>query len=144
PHTHAPHAVSVAPSATAPKATKPATATRRTRTIHTARPSVKHHSANPAPSLVGLCHAWLDRPHNAGKADDSPAFTYLIHTAGGKSSVTSWCTKLLASKDDQAPGNKPSTPPGQAKSHHPTGGPTSHPTGRPHSNGNSGSHHNGH
>lgn len=156
--THVPTAVPAEPSATA---TKSAVASKGASATHGASPALKHPSASPSPSLVGLCRAWLARPDNPGKADENPAFTYLVNAAGGKSSVTSWCTKLLASKDNPAPSSKPSTPPGQTeKSHHPTGKPTSHPTSKPTSHptgkptshptgnppteGNPGSHHNGH
>jgi hypothetical protein len=151
--THVPTAVPAGPSATATKTAKSAVASKGARASRGASPAVKHPSASPSPSLVGLCHAWLAHSDNPGKAEESPAFTYLVNAAGGKSSVTSWCTKLLSSKDDPAPSSKPSTPPGQAqKSEHPTGKPSSHPTGKPTSHptgnrpkaGNPGSQHNGH
>lgn len=80
-----------------------------------------HPAASPSPSLVGLCHAWLARPADAGKADQTPAAAALITAAGGKASVTSYCTTLLST-------TKPS--------HHSTGKPTetrtkTHPTGKP-------------
>jgi hypothetical protein len=163
-HTHVPTAVPADPSTSdkAAKSPNSAASSKASLATRSASATAKHHSASPSPSLVGLCHAWLARPAGSGKADESPAFTYLINTAGGKSSVTSWCTKLLASGQHPAQGNKPSDNPGNGNgkpsshptgkpSAHPTGQPSSHPTGRPtdapsktKSTGNPGSSHNQH
>ena len=104
-------------------------------------PSSPHPAASPSPSLRGLCQAWLSRPHEHGKADTSPAFSYLVTTAGGVDSVDSYCTSLLAgptasatpSDDSSAPSGQPSTVPSHS---HPSGQPSavpshSHPSGQP-------------
>ena len=72
-------------------------------------------SADPSPSLVGLCHAYTDGVASAdGKALDNPAFTALVTAAGGKDNVDGYCTKLLGTATT-----------------HPTGAPSDHPTGPP-------------
>ena len=54
-------------------------------------------SGKPSPSLVGLCHAYTAGAGSEhGKALESPAFTVLITTAGGKDKVDAYCAKLLA------------------------------------------------
>ncbi|MCW2545468.1 MAG: hypothetical protein JWM40_3020 [Frankiales bacterium] len=100
-------------------------------------------SASPSPSLIGLCRAYSAGVKDAkGKALESPAFTFLITTAGSKEAVGAYCTTLLAT----APGGKPSALPDQAQQHkpstHPTGKPSEHPTGKPstHPTGSSGDH----
>ena len=54
-------------------------------------------SADPSPSLVGLCKAYTAGAATAqGKALDNPAFHALLAAAGGKDNVDSYCTNLLA------------------------------------------------
>jgi hypothetical protein len=104
--------------------------------------SSKSAHSTPSPSLVGLCHSWLARPHANGSADTNPAFTVLVKAAGGTDSVRSYCTALLASsppsgapRNSDNPTGKPSDVP--SNSDHPTGKPsdapgnTNHPTGKP-------------
>jgi len=102
---------------------------------HPARPA-----ASPSPSLRGLCQAYTAHvSQSPGKALDNPAFTALITAAGGKDSVTTFCTSLLATHPGNAPTShptgKPSSHPTQANTTHPTGKPselpTDHPTGKP-------------
>lgn len=85
-----------------------------------------HGTADPSPSMFGLCHAYTAGvADSSGKALDNPAFSVLIRNAGGKDKVTAYCTTVLA------------TPPGNAPTAHPTGqsgdhgSPTAHPTGAP-------------
>jgi hypothetical protein len=121
-----PHSTHAAPSASAHV---PANGTESAATSGSAS-SKPHPSTTPSPSLVGLCHSWLARPHTNGSADTNPAFTVLVTAAGGTASVNSYCTALLASSTPTA-----STEPGNAD--HPTGKPsdvpsnTDHPTGKP-------------
>ncbi|GAA4242992.1 hypothetical protein GCM10022255_000170 [Dactylosporangium darangshiense] len=105
-----------------------------------ADPSASHHgasSADPSPSLVGLCHAYTaGAGAEHGKALENPAFGALITAAGGKDKVDGYCTHVLASPSATArPGNQPSEHPTEANTDHPTGAPTGtpshHPTGRP-------------
>jgi hypothetical protein len=75
-------------------------------TSATGKPSAAHDSgtpehhepgATPAPSLVGLCHAYTAGAGSEhGKALENPAFTFLITTAGGKDKVDAYCGNLLA------------------------------------------------
>ena len=52
-----------------------------------------HPAASPSPSLRGLCQAYTAHvSQSPGKALDNPAFTALITAAGGKDSVTAFCT----------------------------------------------------
>ncbi|WP_426512843.1 hypothetical protein ACPPVO_20690 [Dactylosporangium sp. McL0621] len=86
-------------------------------------------SANPSPSLVGLCHAYMaGAGAEHGKALENPAFGALIAAAGGRDAnkVDEYCAKLLTSASAQ-----PSIPAGGRPSEHPTGAPTEHPTGKP-------------
>jgi hypothetical protein len=76
----------------------------------------------PNPSLMGLCNAWLARPHQHGKADQSAAFRQLIGAAGGVDNVSAFCATLL---NRPTPSSTPST----ATSHH-HGKPTA-PPGKP-------------
>lgn len=154
-HTHKPTAAPAHPSTAGHKATRSAGFARtpkESRPTRGASPTAQHHSASPAPSLVGLCHSWLARPHEHGKADENAAFSYLIHTVGDKNSVSSWCTNLLATQQHPAQHNKSSDNPGngngRSSAHptsrpHPTGKPTKAP-GKPNSPGNPGSSHNQH
>ena len=90
--------------------------------------SASHPAASPSPSLRGLCQAYTSQVgSNPGKALDSPAFTALITAAGGKDSVTAFCTSLLATH----PGNAPASHPAGKPSSHPTPADTTHPTGKP-------------
>jgi hypothetical protein len=88
------------------------------------RPTAPDHpggNADPSPSLVGLCHAYMaGAGAEHGKALDSPAFQALLSAAGGKTNVDAFCTGLLAS----------ATPGGTANGHH-DAKPSDHPTGRP-------------
>lgn len=100
------------------------------------------HDASPSPSLEGLCRAYTAGAGSEhGKALDSPAFTVLITTAGGKDKVDAYCTTLLAKPhgdENQTHAATPSMP--SAANHstevhnpepptgtHPTGAPTAHP-----------------
>jgi len=66
-------------------------------------------SGSPSPSLVGLCHAYTaGAGAEHGKALESPAFTVLITTAGGKDKVDAYCTKVLADADHASKGAAPS------------------------------------
>ena len=90
--------------------------------------SASHPTASPSPSLRGLCQAYTAQVSSSpGKALDSPAFTALITAAGGKDSVTAFCTSLLATH----PGNAPSSHPTGKPSSHPAPANTTHPTGKP-------------
>lgn len=92
--------------------------------------------ADPPGSLVGLCRAYQADPgDNAGGALESPAFTALIRTAGGRKNVAAYCDRLLAPKKDPAfptgaptdrPGSEPTEPPGGRTDTRPD-----QPTGRP-------------
>jgi hypothetical protein len=96
-------------------------------------------SADPSPSLVGLCHAYTAGAGSAqGNALDNPAFHALVVAAGGKANVDSYCTKLLATTTAHPSGSPSSHPTGRPSSHptgapsgHPTGDPSGHPTGNP-------------
>jgi hypothetical protein len=113
--------------------------------VATARPaasgkSTSHPASSPSPSLRGLCQAYTAHAgRNTGKALDTPAFTALITAAGGKDSVTAFCTGLLATHPGNAStshqAGKPSSHPTPANTRHPTGrptaAPTNHPTGKP-------------
>ena len=107
--------------------------------------------ATPSPSMLGLCHAWLARPSDAGKAADSPAFGVLVTAAGGSTSVNTYCATLLTtstspavatsteSREDsdrkpaEAPGDSTHRTGERGDSTHPTGEPgdSTHPTGVP-------------
>ncbi|MEU4714647.1 hypothetical protein AB0F73_13450 [Micromonospora purpureochromogenes] len=77
----------------------------------------------PSPSLVGLCRAYTVKAgDNPGKALESPAFTVLITTAGGREQVAGYCTTLLAAEKGK-PSHRPSVMPS-----HPTGKPDARPT----------------
>ena len=70
-------------------------------------------NGSPSPSLVGLCHAYTaGAGSDHGKALESPAFTYLITTAGGKDKVDAYCANVLAAKE-----NPPATTPPAAAEH---------------------------
>lgn len=99
-----------------------------------------HGSADPSPSMFGLCHAYTAGvAEGGGMALDNPAFSVLIRNAGGRDKVAAYCTTVLATR----PGNAPTAhPSGQAGDHgqpsaHATGAPsdhgapTAHPTGAP-------------
>jgi hypothetical protein len=128
---------------TSTSATAPSSSSAPDSDTASAGPSATATSARPAgtpsPSLVGLCHSWLARPHLMGKADQSPAFTVLVTAAGGTSSVNAYCTRLLAATPSaSATGSTPSSTHPSHPSHpsHPTGKPStvpsaSHPTGEP-------------
>jgi hypothetical protein len=97
--------------------------------------------ATPSPSMVGLCHAWLARPSDAGKAADSPAFGVLVTAAGGSTSVNTYCATLLTTSTSPAVATstesredsdrKPAEAPGDST--HRTGerGDSTHPAGEP-------------
>jgi hypothetical protein len=99
-------------------------------------------SADPSPSLVGLCRAYTAGAGSAqGKALDNPAFHALLTAAGGKDNVDSYCTNLLATttthptgSPSDHPSGRPSTHPTGRPSSHPTGNPSGHPTGHPSGN----------
>lgn len=86
---------------------------------------------SPSPNMRGLCTAFLAGAGSEhGKALESPAFTALITTAGGKDKVEGYCTALLA------------TPAGNGATNHPTGAPVTRPTHAPapHGSGDADSH----
>jgi len=130
---HSDHASSIAVAAVASSHDQPtstATASASASATGSSEPSDAHPSASPSPSLRGLCQAWLSRPHEHGKADTSPAFSYLVSTAGGVDAVEAYCTDLLASP---APSSSEdgSGPPSAIPSHsHPAPSHT-HPTSKP-------------
>ena len=95
-------------------------------------------SADPSPSLVGLCHAYTAGAGSAqGKALDNPAFHALLVAAGGKDNVDSYCKNLLATtahasgSPSEHLSGRPSTHPTGRPSSHPTGDPSGHPSGHP-------------
>jgi hypothetical protein len=92
----------------------------------TANPGPANAHGTPSPSLVGLCHAFVaGAGADHGKALESPAFTVLITTAGGKDKVDAYCAALLASSE-------PTHPTGAS---HSANAPTTHPTGPPTTHG---------
>jgi len=98
--------------------------------------STTHPAASPSPSLRGLCQAYTAQVSSSpGKALDSPAFTALITAAGGRDSVTAFCTSMLATHPGNAPAShpagKPSSHPAPANTTHPTGKPSVLPSGKP-------------
>ena len=81
-------------------------------------------SGTPSPSLVGLCHAYsAGNKAEHGKALESPAFTVLITTAGGKDKVDAYCAKILADADHGSNGAEP-TPSPAVNDHTPPPHPT--------------------
>ena len=102
-------------------------------------------SADPSPSLVGLCKAYnAGVAASQGKALDNPAFRALLTAASGKDNVKAYCTNLLATAAAHPSGSPSDHPSGRPSSHptgdpshatgdpsHPTGDPSSHPTGIP-------------
>jgi hypothetical protein len=123
-----------------PAAASSAAAAAATHTPAAGGESASHPAANPSPSLRGLCQAYTAQVSSSpGKALDNPAFTALLTAAGGKDSVTAFCTSLLATQPGNAPGShpagKPSSHPTPANTTHPTAKPsvlpTDHPTGKP-------------
>jgi hypothetical protein len=77
-------------------------------------------NASPAPSLKGLCTAYLAHiAANPGKAWDNVAFSTLVAAAGQAESVEPFCTALLAGQ------------PGPSNTPRPTDHPTGPPSGRP-------------
>lgn len=105
------------------------------------RPAASDHAGNadPSPSLVGLCHAYLAGAGSEhGKALDNPAFQALLTAAGGATDVDEFCTKLLATAAVHSNGGpsdhpevKPSGLPTTRPPEHATGRPSGHPTGAP-------------
>ena len=98
--------------------------------------SATHPVSSPSPSLRGLCQAYTAQVSSSpGKALDSPAFTALITAAGGRDSVTAFCTSMLATHPGNAPAShpagKPSSHPAPANTTHPTGKPSVLPSGKP-------------
>jgi hypothetical protein len=141
PHSsHASDVAIAAVNASHGQPTSTATDTASPSASDSSEPTSSHPAASPSPSLRGLCQAWLSRPHEHGKADTNPAFSYLVSTAGGVDSVDAYCTSLLASpsatpSDSSSPSTEPSHGrPSTIPSHtHPTGkpGPFSTPTAEP-------------
>jgi hypothetical protein len=94
--------------------------------------------AQPSPSLVGLCRAFVaGATDNDGHAIDNPAFSVLISAAGGEDKVAAYCDGLLATAPgadappahptgppSEVPMGPPSTVPSQAPADHPTGPPS--------------------
>lgn len=132
---HSSHASEVAVAAVAsshgrPTSTATASASASASASESSEPTSAHPDASPSPSLRGLCQAWLSRPHEHGKADTSPAFSYLVSTAGGVDSVDGYCTSLLASPAPSS-GEDSSGPPTAIPSHsHPAPSHT-HPSNKP-------------
>lgn len=100
-------------------------------------------SSAPSPSLVGLCHAWQAHENGGsasthGKWMDSPAFTVLVTTAGGPSSVDGYCATLLAQPTSASTSGsteaQPTHPAHPTHPVHPTN--TNVPTDLPTSHGN--------
>jgi hypothetical protein len=96
----------------------------------------------PAPSLVGLCHAYLaSTASNPGKALDSPAFGALIKAAGGANNVRSYCDDMPAKHEGHPngagpvqridPDRRPSTAPEPAASDEAAEHAATPPTRRP-------------
>jgi len=83
-------------------------------------------SGSPSPSLVGLCHAYTaGAGADHGKALESPAFTVLVTTAGGRDKVDAYCAKVVADADHASKSAVPARPPaanGHSAQPHPTGG----------------------
>ncbi|WP_236795578.1 hypothetical protein [Amycolatopsis sp. GM8] len=78
------------------------------------------HSASPTPSLTGLCQAYTAGAGSEhGKALESPAFTFLITTAGGKDKVDGYCAALLAERHEPPGQTRAATPsmPSEANNH---------------------------
>jgi hypothetical protein len=78
--------------------------------------------------MTGLCNAFAaGAGSDHGKALDSPAFTALISTAGGRDRVDAYCAQLLADQHgttkEKDKGNGPPTS-------HPASGPD-HPKAHP-------------
>lgn len=94
-----------------------------------------HGTADPSPSMVGLCHAYTAGVADSnGKALDNPAFSVLISKAGGQDKVAGYCATVLAGEPGNAPSTHPTGHPTGEHAHptaHPTGQPTAHPTGEP-------------
>ncbi|MGW4528795.1 hypothetical protein [Amycolatopsis sp. NPDC004378] len=78
---------------------------------------------SPSPSLAGLCHAYSagDKAEH-GKALDSPAFTVLITTAGGKDKVDAYCAKTLT--EEAGHGSNGTESPSATNDHTPPPHPT--------------------
>lgn len=128
---------------TTTSATPSATADPTREGLPTRSESREGHDSSPSPSLEGLCQAYTAGAGSEhGKALDSPAFTVLINTAGGKDNVDAYCTALLAKPhgdQNQTHAANPSTPsaanhsteahnPEAPGSTHPTGAPSTHPS----------------
>ncbi|MGW4529137.1 hypothetical protein [Amycolatopsis sp. NPDC004378] len=78
----------------------------------------------PSPSQVGLCDAYVAGAGTEhGKALESPAFTFLITTAGGTDKVGAYCANIRADADYGSSHNEVNPP--DAGNH----GTPSHPTG---------------
>jgi len=102
------------------------------------RPDSSTHpgTADPSPSLVGLCRAYTaGAGADHGKALENPAFQALITAAGGNDGVDAFCAKLLASagpgqNPDSQPSDRPSPSHPDHPSHpaHPTDKPSAHPS----------------
>jgi hypothetical protein len=90
-------------------------------------------NADPSPSLVGLCHAYLaGAGSDRGKALESPAFQALVTAAGSKDQVDGFCTGLLATPQpdqspDAQPSDRPSHPDHPSHPARPTDTPSAHP-----------------
>jgi hypothetical protein len=88
-------------------------------------------AGSPTPSLTGLCHAYeAGAGSEHGKALESPAFKYLITTAGGNDKVDAYCTTLLA--DGKAtPATTPAAKDHSSRDAHPTPEPNTHASNAP-------------
>jgi len=106
------------PATTADSAKPGGPATEATGSSHgEAKESGAVPSGSPSPSLVGLCHAYTaGAGSDHGKALESPAFTVLITTAGGKDKVDAYCVKVLADADHATKTAVPG-PPSNANDH---------------------------
>lgn len=68
--------------------------------------------ASPAPSIEGLCQAYVAGAGDRERAKAHPAFRGLISRAGGEDEVADYCEDLLPSPP--VPGGRPSSgPPGE-------------------------------
>lgn len=70
----------------------------------------------PNPSLLGLCQAWSNKPHEHGKSEDSRAFRQLIRAAGGVDNVDAFCASLTNASGSKSPKPHGSAPAPRTKS----------------------------
>jgi hypothetical protein len=98
---------------------------------HPAAGAASEHAGGPHPSMHGLCHAYQAGVANGhGKKLSNPAFSVLVHKAGGKPGLGGYCHGLIGARtvhndaDDRgetgpnAHARSKHVPPGLAKRHH--------------------------